>query len=384
MSLHLQLASRIRRHAAVVRARGAIGPHTRLLRRRRIAGAARRSRADHRPRARHDVHMKMGDALADDVVVGDERAAGIERDRASRRRSTAHVSKNGPTSSRLEIGERHHMRPGTTSVCPRNSGERSRNATATSSRHTSWAGDTPSDDIAEHASPARHPARRSLHGRPAHPPRPMTGAVQLSTLLGLALRPPGSPGRPQDVRGDRDRSPLERRRAQRDRARQASARSRARTRMVVDTSVLIADPHCLTIVRRGGAGDTAHRGRGARQPQDPPRRRRTRGAHRAPGDRGPARASTAGRSPSRSGRRRHVQIEINGIQKHLLVEHGLDPAVPDNRIIGAALGQAGIGPTVMLSNDAALAHQGRPSRRRRRRAPADQARRGPSARSGGA
>src|SRR6185312_13075806 len=33
-------------------------------------------------------------------------------------------------------------------------------------------------------------------------------------------------------------------------------------------------------------------------------------------------------------------IEINGIQKHLLVEHGLDPAVPDNRIIGAALGQA--------------------------------------------
>ena len=50
-----------------------------------------------------------------------------------------------------------------------------------------------------------------------------------------------------------------------------------------------------------------------------------------------------------------VQIEINGIQKHLLVEHGLDPAVPDNRIIGAALGQAGIGHTVMLSNDAACA-----------------------------
>ena len=49
-----------------------------------------------------------------------------------------------------------------------------------------------------------------------------------------------------------------------------------------------------------------------------------------------------------------MQIEINGVQKHLLVEHGLDPQLPDNRIIGAALGQTGIGPTVMVSNDAAL------------------------------
>ena len=35
-----------------------------------------------------------------------------------------------------------------------------------------------------------------------------------------------------------------------------------------------------------------------------------------------------------------LQIEINSVQKHRLVEHGLDPASPDNRIIGAALGQA--------------------------------------------
>ena len=49
-----------------------------------------------------------------------------------------------------------------------------------------------------------------------------------------------------------------------------------------------------------------------------------------------------------------VHIEINGIQRHLLVEHGLDPAKPDNRIIGAALGQAQISPTRMVSNDAAL------------------------------
>ena len=49
-----------------------------------------------------------------------------------------------------------------------------------------------------------------------------------------------------------------------------------------------------------------------------------------------------------------VQIEINNIRRHLLVEHGLDPAVPDNRIIGAAIGQADFGPTTMVSNDAAL------------------------------
>ena len=35
-----------------------------------------------------------------------------------------------------------------------------------------------------------------------------------------------------------------------------------------------------------------------------------------------------------------LQIEINNIRRHLLVEHGLDPSVPDNRIIGAAIGQA--------------------------------------------
>ena len=49
-----------------------------------------------------------------------------------------------------------------------------------------------------------------------------------------------------------------------------------------------------------------------------------------------------------------VQIEINNIRRHLLIEHGLDPAVPDNRIIGAAIGQSDFGPTTMVSNDAAL------------------------------
>ncbi|WP_395155352.1 PhoH family protein [Ilumatobacter sp.] len=49
-----------------------------------------------------------------------------------------------------------------------------------------------------------------------------------------------------------------------------------------------------------------------------------------------------------------LQIEINNIRKHLLIEHGLDPAIPDNRIIGAAIGQSDFGPTTMVSNDAAL------------------------------
>jgi PhoH-like ATPase len=49
-----------------------------------------------------------------------------------------------------------------------------------------------------------------------------------------------------------------------------------------------------------------------------------------------------------------VCIEVNGIQKHLLIEHGLDAEKPDNRIIGAALGQASQRPTSVVSNDAAL------------------------------
>ncbi len=49
-----------------------------------------------------------------------------------------------------------------------------------------------------------------------------------------------------------------------------------------------------------------------------------------------------------------MQIEVNGVQRHRLVEHGLDPASPDNRIIGAALGQAEQAPTRIVSNDAAL------------------------------
>ena len=134
------------------------------------------------------------------------------------------------------------------------------------------------------------------------------------------------------------------------------------TRVVLDTSVLVADPHCLnglhssavviplTVVEELDSLKT--------RPDDVGRAARTalRGLEELRVEHG---GSLATPVPLNDGT---LQIEINGIQKHLLVEHGLDPASPDNRIIGAALGQAQTGPTLMLSNDAALrikaAHMG--------------------------
>ena len=127
-----------------------------------------------------------------------------------------------------------------------------------------------------------------------------------------------------------------------------------RTRLVIDTSVLIADPHCLV-----SFGDAAlvipltvveELDRLKARPDDVGRAART--ALRAIED---LRVQHGGSlaEPVSVGEGT-VQIEINGVQKHLLLEHGLDPHLPDNRIIGAALGQTGFGPTVMVSNDAAL------------------------------
>lgn len=132
-------------------------------------------------------------------------------------------------------------------------------------------------------------------------------------------------------------------------------------RIVVDTSVLIADPHCLstfglvalvvplTVVEeldslKTRADDVGRAARTALRAIEELRLANG-GSLAAPAPVG---------VPDADGRVGTVQIEINGIQKHLLIEHGLDPAVPDNRIIGAALGQAQYGPTVMVSNDAAL------------------------------
>ena len=49
-----------------------------------------------------------------------------------------------------------------------------------------------------------------------------------------------------------------------------------------------------------------------------------------------------------------LQIVVNGIQRHLLIEYGLDPAIADNRIIGTALGLSDDADVTVVSNDAAL------------------------------
>jgi PhoH-like ATPase len=131
-----------------------------------------------------------------------------------------------------------------------------------------------------------------------------------------------------------------------------------RTRIVLDTSVLVADPLCianfigadvvipLTVIEeldslKSRVDDV---GRAARTAL------RTVEELRVNAGGSLADATPVGDGSSAT----TVKIEINGVQKHLLIEHGLDPAVPDNRIIGAALGQQMYGPTCVVSNDAAL------------------------------
>jgi PhoH-like ATPase len=131
-----------------------------------------------------------------------------------------------------------------------------------------------------------------------------------------------------------------------------------RTRIVLDTSVLVADPGCLanfvgcdvviplTVIEEldslKSRGDDV--GRAARKAL------RTVEELRVSAGGSLADATPVGDGSSAS----TVKIEINGVQKHLLVEHGLDATLPDNRIIGAALGQQLNGPTCVVSNDAAL------------------------------
>ncbi len=130
-----------------------------------------------------------------------------------------------------------------------------------------------------------------------------------------------------------------------------------RTRLVVDTSVLVADPSCLhgfgdvdvvvplTVIEELDSLKTRldDVGRAARTALRTIEDLRVR-----------AGGSLATAVPLEGHGAGTLQIEINGVQRHLLVEHGLDPQVPDNRIIGAALGQAQHAPTKVVSNDAAL------------------------------
>ncbi len=137
---------------------------------------------------------------------------------------------------------------------------------------------------------------------------------------------------------------------------QQSESTGLRTRVVLDTSVLVADPNCLfsfcdvdvvvplTVIEeldglKTRADDVGRSARAALRTLEDLRVQHG-GSLAEPVPVGDAGA--------------RVKIEINGVQTHLLVEHGLDPSIPDNRIIGAALGQATASPTVMVSNDAAL------------------------------
>lgn len=131
-------------------------------------------------------------------------------------------------------------------------------------------------------------------------------------------------------------------------------RQRLRPRVVIDTSVLIADPECvhsfhdtdvvipLTVIEEldGLKNRPDDVGRAARSALRTLEQLRL-------GNGGSLAEPVAVGSGT-------LRIEINGVHKHRLIEHGLDPATPDNRIIGAALGQAEIAPTTMISNDAAL------------------------------
>jgi PhoH-like ATPase len=131
-----------------------------------------------------------------------------------------------------------------------------------------------------------------------------------------------------------------------------------RTRIVLDTSVLVADPTSLhtfpgcevviplTVVEeldglKTRMDDVGRAARTALRTIEDLRRRAGGSIHQ------PVPLSSDPNAGT-------VHIEVNGIQRHRLIEHGLDPEIPDNRIIGAALGQAEKGPTQIISNDAGL------------------------------
>jgi PhoH-like ATPase len=146
-----------------------------------------------------------------------------------------------------------------------------------------------------------------------------------------------------------------------DRVASAGALPVARSCVVLDTSVLVADPACLAtyaghdvvlplvvieeLDKLKARQDDA--GRAARHALRTLEELRVRAGGAL--DRPVPLPGTAGPDAGT------VRIELNGVHQHLLVEHGLDPAKPDNRIIAVAVGQAlGHHPVVVVSNDAAL------------------------------
>lgn len=131
-----------------------------------------------------------------------------------------------------------------------------------------------------------------------------------------------------------------------------------RTRIVLDTSVLVSDPGSLhtfpgcdvviplTVVEeldglKSRPDDVGRSARTAlRTIED--LRRRAGGSIHTPVPLGPDPDSAT------------LFIEVTGIERERLLANGLSPEIPDNRIIGTALGQSLIGPTQLISNDAGL------------------------------
>jgi len=138
----------------------------------------------------------------------------------------------------------------------------------------------------------------------------------------------------------------------------SNSSSSVRTRIVLDTSVLVADPGCLhsfpgcdiviplTVVEeldglKSRPDDVGRAARTALRTIEDLRRRAGGSIH-----------EPVPLGPDPDGATLH--IEVNGILRDKLVEKGLNPEVPDNRIIGAALGQSRLAPTHIISNDAGL------------------------------
>lgn len=131
-----------------------------------------------------------------------------------------------------------------------------------------------------------------------------------------------------------------------------------RTRIVIDTSVLIADPGCLhsfpgcdiviplTVIEeldglKSRPDDVGRSARTALRTIEDLRK----GAGGSIHEPIPLNSEPGGAT---------IHIEVNGIQRDRLIENGLNPEIPDNRIIGAALGQSRFAPTQVISNDAGL------------------------------
>jgi PhoH-like ATPase len=140
-----------------------------------------------------------------------------------------------------------------------------------------------------------------------------------------------------------------------DQARSGASEPSAATRMVLDTSVLISDPDCITAFPGADAVIPLvvveeldqHKGR-----MDDVGRA-ARAVIRSIEE---LRVANDGdiRRPVPLPNGGTLRIETNGLHLNEIREHGLDPAKNDNRILAASLGQAVHGRTVVVSNDAAL------------------------------